>query len=43
MTVSQVEGQIISSIDKGLLCLVGLATGDADGTDAAEYMCELGV
>lgn len=38
-TLLQVEGEVISCIEKGLLCLVGLATSDADSADAAEYMC----
>ena len=36
---TQVDGEVISSIGKGLLCLVGLATSDADSAEAAQYMC----
>lgn len=36
---SQVDGEVVSSIGPGLLCLVGIREGDAQ-TDI-EYMCVL--
>ena len=35
----QVDGEMVSKIGPGLLCLVGLGTGDTDAD--AEYMCAL--